>query len=119
MLLRKQLKALEIALLTPLGTGVDPALVNQYIHGMEPGNLTPDLVVMRLYEFIQFIDGESFRMKTHQAQDRLNGTVLLRKFTTIRHDSTSRTSIALPGRGDPWVWSLLSEKIIDSRQTFN
>jgi hypothetical protein len=56
-------------------------------------------------------------MRTHQAQNRFNGTVLLRKFTTIRHNSTSRTSIALPGRGDPWVWSLFSEKIIDSRQT--
>ena len=30
---------------------------------MEPGNLTPDLVVMRLYEFIQFVDGETFRMR--------------------------------------------------------
>jgi len=56
-------------------------------------------------------------MLAHQAQDRFNGTVLLRKFTTIRHDSTSRTSIALLGRGDPWVWSLFSGKIIDLRQT--
>src|ERR1700722_16770005 len=86
---------------------------------MEPGNLPPDLVVMRLYEFVQFVNGKTFRMKTHQAQDRLNGTVLLRKFTTIRHDSTSRTSIALPGRGDPWVWSLFSGKIIDSGQTLS
>src|ERR1700678_1998722 len=86
---------------------------------MEPGNLASDLVVMRLYEFIQFVDGEAFRVQAHQAQDRLNGTVLLRKFTTIRHDSTSRTSIGLLGRGDPWVWSLFSGKIIDSRQTLS
>jgi hypothetical protein len=116
-LLREQLKALEIALLTPLGAGINPAFVDQYIHRMEPGNLTPNFVVMRLYEFIQFINGETFRMRTHQAQNRFNGTVLLRKLTTIRHNSTSRTSIALPGRGDPWVWSLFSEKITDSRQT--
>jgi hypothetical protein len=86
---------------------------------MEPSNLTSDLVVMRLYEFIQFIDGQTFRMLTHQTQNRLNGTVLLWKFTTIRHDTTSWTSICSTWKGGPLgVWSLLLGKIIDSRQTF-
>ncbi len=43
---------------------------------------------MRTHQFIQFIDGDTFRMLTHQTEDRLDGTVLLGEFTTVRHDSS-------------------------------
>jgi hypothetical protein len=55
---------------------------------------------MRAYQFIQLIDCDTFRMLTHQAEDRLNGTILLGEFATISHDSSFSPPfyLALPGR---------------------
>jgi hypothetical protein len=55
---------------------------------------------MRAYQFIQLIDGDTFRMLTHQAEDRLNGTILLGEFATISHDFSFSPPfyLALPGR---------------------
>ena len=55
---------------------------------------------MRAYQLIQLIDGDTFRMLTHQAEDRLNGTILLGEFATVSHDSSFSPPfyLALPGR---------------------
>lgn len=55
---------------------------------------------MCAYQFIQLIDCDTFRMLTHQAEDRLNGTILLGEFATVSHDSSFSPPfyLALPGR---------------------
>jgi hypothetical protein len=55
---------------------------------------------MGAYQFIQLIDCDTFRMLTHQAEDRLNGTILLGEFATVSHDSSFSPPfyLALPGR---------------------
>jgi hypothetical protein len=55
---------------------------------------------MRAYQFIQLIDCDTFRMLPHQAEDRLNGTILLGEFATVSHDSSFSPPfyLALPGR---------------------
>jgi hypothetical protein len=99
-LFRIQFKTFEIASLPPFGAGVDSALVNQNINGMKPRDFASHLVFMRAYQFIQLIDCDTFRMLTHQAEDRLNGTILLGEFATISHDFSFSPPfyLALPGR---------------------
>jgi hypothetical protein len=64
---------------------------------MKPRNFAADLVLMRAYQFIQLIDCDTFRMLTHQAEDRLNGTILLGEFATISHDYSFSVDLAFPG----------------------
>jgi hypothetical protein len=82
-LLHEQLKAFEIAFFSPLGTGVDPALIDQNIDRVEPGNFALEFVVMSLHELIQFLDGDTFWMLTHQTENQLDGTILLGEFSTV------------------------------------
>ncbi len=86
----EQLEALEVAFFSPFGAGVDPALVYQNVDRIEPGNFALEFVVMRTHQLMEFIDGDTFRMLTHQTEDRFDGTVLLGEFTTVRHDSSFR-----------------------------
>jgi hypothetical protein len=67
---------------------------------MKPRDFASHLVFMRAYQFIQLIDCDTFRMLTHQAEDRLNGTILLGEFATISHDFSFSPPfyLALPGR---------------------
>ena len=41
---------------------------------------------MSLHELIQFLDSDTFWMLTHQAENQFDGTILLGKFSTVRHD---------------------------------
>ncbi len=41
---------------------------------------------MSLHELIQFLDGDTFWMLTHQAENQFDGTILLGEFSTVRHD---------------------------------
>jgi hypothetical protein len=85
-LLHEEFEAFEITLLSPFRTGVDPTLVDQNVDRVEPGNFALEFVVMSLHELIQFLDGDTFGMLTHQAENQLDGTILLGEFSTVRHD---------------------------------
>jgi hypothetical protein len=41
---------------------------------------------MRAHQLIQITYGDTIRMQTDQAENQLDGTVLLGKFSTVRHD---------------------------------
>ena len=41
---------------------------------------------MSLHQLIQFLDRDTFGMLTHQAENQLDGTILLGEFSTVRHD---------------------------------
>jgi hypothetical protein len=84
-LLYEQFEAFQITLLSPFWAGIDPALVDQNIDRVEPGNFALEFVVMSLHELIQFVDRDTFGMLTHQAKNQLDGTILLGKFSTVRH----------------------------------
>ena len=68
-LLHEQLEAFEITFFSPFWAGIDPALVDQNIDRVEPGNFSLEFVVMSLHELIQFVDSDTFRMLTHQAEN--------------------------------------------------
>jgi hypothetical protein len=85
-LLHEQFEAFEITLLSPFWAGVDPALVDQNVDRVEPGNFALEFIVMSLHELIQFLDRDTFGMLTHQAENQLDGTILLGEFSTVRHD---------------------------------
>ena len=82
-LLYEQFEAFEITLLSPFWAGVDPALVDQNVDRVEPGNFALEFVVMSLHELIQFLDGDTFWMLTHQTENQLDGTILLGEFSTV------------------------------------
>ena len=85
-LLHEQFEAFQITLLSPFWAGVDPALVDQDVDRVEPGNFALEFIVMSLHELIQFMDGDTFGMLTHEAANQLDGTILLGEFSTVRHD---------------------------------
>src|SRR5277367_347589 len=85
-LLYEQFEAFEITLLSPFRAGVDPALVDQDVDRVEPGNFALEFIVMSLHQLIQFLDRDTFGMLTHQAENQLDGTILLGEFSTVRHD---------------------------------
>jgi len=107
-LLYEQFEAFEITLLSPFGTGVDPALVDQNVDRVEPGNFALEFVVMSLHELIQFLDRDTFRMLTHQAENQLDGTILLGEFSTVRHDCSFLPPffLAFFAMGDTWPEAL-------------
>ena len=51
-LLHEQFEAFEITLLSPFWAGVDPALVDQNVDRVEPGNFALEFIVMSLHELI-------------------------------------------------------------------
>ena len=51
-LLHEQFEAFEITLLSPFRAGVDPALVDQNVDRVEPGNFALEFIVMSLHELI-------------------------------------------------------------------
>ena len=51
-LLYEQFEAFEIPLLSPFWAGIDPALVDQNVDRVEPGNFALEFIVMSLHELI-------------------------------------------------------------------
>jgi hypothetical protein len=95
-------------LLSPFWAGVDPALVDQDIDRVEPGNFALEFIVMSPHELIQFVDRDTVGVLTHQAENQLDGAILLGKFSTVRHDCSfclrfSRVYLRL---GDTWPEAL-------------
>ena len=107
-LLYEQFEAFEITLLSPFRAGVDPALVDQNVDRVEPGNFSLEFVVMSLHQLIQFLDGDTFGMLTHQAENQLDGTILLGEFSTVRHDCSFLPPffLASVAMGDTWPEAL-------------
>ena len=75
-----------MTLLSPFWAGVNPALVDQNVDRVEPGNFALEFIVMSLHELIQFVDRDTIGTLTHQVKNQLDGTILLGKFSTVRHD---------------------------------
>jgi hypothetical protein len=50
--LYEQFEAFEITLLSPFWAGIDPALVDQNVDRVEPGNFALEFIVMSLHELI-------------------------------------------------------------------
>jgi len=63
---------------------------------------------MSLHQLIQFVDRDPFGVLTHQAENQLDGTILLGKFSTIRHDCSFLPPffLALLAMGDTWPEAL-------------
>jgi len=51
-LLYEQFEAFQITLLSPFWAGVNPALVDQNVDRVEPGNFALEFIVMSLHELI-------------------------------------------------------------------
>jgi hypothetical protein len=107
-LLYEQFEAFEITLLSPFRAGVDPALVDQNVDRVEPGDFSLEFIVMSLHQLIQFLDGDTFGMLTHHAKNQLDGTILLGEFSTVRHDCSFLPPffLALVAMGDTWPEAL-------------
>lgn len=107
-LLYEEFQAFEVALLSPFWTGVDPTFVDQNVDRVEPGNFALEFIVMSLHELIQFMDRDTFRMLTHQAENQLDGTILLGEFSTVRHDCSFLPPffLAILAMGDTWPEAL-------------
>jgi hypothetical protein len=110
-LLHEQFEAFEITLLSPFRAGVNPALVDQDVDRVEPGNFALEFIVMSLHQLIQFVDRDTFGMLTHQAENQLDGTILLGEFSTVRHDCSFLPPffLALLAMGDTWPEALSGE----------
>jgi hypothetical protein len=106
--LHEQFEAFQITLLSPFWAGVDPALVDQDVDRVEPGNFSLEFIVMSLHELIQFVDRDTFGMLTHEAKNQLDGTILLGEFSTVRHDCSFLPPffLALLAMGDTWPEAL-------------
>jgi hypothetical protein len=117
-LLYEQFEAFEITLLSPFWAGVDPALVDQNVDRVEPGDFSLEFIVMSLHQLIQFLDGDTFGMLTHHAKNQLDGTILLGEFSTVRHDCSFLPPffLALLAMGDTWP-EALSGDIVGGEQT--